>query len=225
MDALSAKHGTDTPAAKARIVEEMIDRLNQIPDPVKQEILLQQLAQKFGIEERTLRGKMARKREGDVEPGPVPIVATKTPPVLEKAGRELLACAIADKAVAAKVRAEFPVERYPSELLRRIAAVAYGQIEKAGEINPGDLVALLQDAAAMEVAAGIVDIEIEAGKAGDQARGCMLTLGLAEAKTEYHGMQGRLNDASEEKQREELRKFMETKGAKAKVNPKAMPGR
>jgi ribosomal protein L7/L12 len=53
----------------------------------------------------------------------------------------------------------------------------------------------------------------------------MLTLGLAEAKTEYHGMHGRLNEASEEKQREELRKFMETKGAKAKVNPKAMPGR
>ena len=77
----------------------------------------------------------------------------------------------------------------------------------------------------MEVAAGIVDIEVESGKAGDQARGCMLTLGLAEAKTEYHGMQGRLNEASEEKQREELRKFMETKGAKAKVNPKAMPGR
>src|SRR5581483_1781933 len=125
MDALQAKHGSDTPAAKARIVEEMIDRLNQIPDPVKQEILLQQLSSKFGIEERLLRGKMARKREGEPEPVAVPAApAMKTPPVLEKAARELLACAIADKAVAARVRTAFPAERYPSDLLRKIAAVA-----------------------------------------------------------------------------------------------------
>ena len=225
MDALSAKHGTETPAAKARIVEDMLERLGQIPDPVKQEILVQQLATKFGIEERSLRGKLARKREGDVEPGPVPVVAMKTPPVLEKAGRELLACAIADKAVGARVRAEFPVERYPSEILRRIATVAYGMIQQHGEIRPGDLVALLQDAAAMEVAADIVNIEIEAGKADDQSRGCLLTLGLAEAKREYHGIHGRLNEAGEDEQREQLRKFQETKRAKAGVNPKAMPGK
>src|SRR6185503_1062567 len=197
------------------------ERLSQIPDPVKQEILVQQLATKFGIEERSLRGKLARKREGDVEPGPVPVVAMKTPPVLEKAGRELLACAIADKAVAVRVRAEFPVERYPSEILRRIATVAYGMVQQTGEINPGDLVALLQDAAAMEVAAEIVDAAADASKAPERAAGCMLTLGLAEAKSEYRGMQGRLNEQSEDRQRDELRKFMETKKAKAGVNPKA----
>jgi len=225
MDALSAKHGIETPAAKARIVEDMLERLNQIPDPVKQEILVQQLAAKFGIDERSLRGKLARKREGDVEPAPVPMVALKTPPVLEKAGRELLACAIANKTLAAKIRTEFPVERYPSEILRRIATVAYGMLQQNGEINPGDLVALLQDAAAMEVAADIVNIEIDAEKIEACAQGCMLTLGLAEAKSEYHGIRGRLNEASDEEQREKLRKFMETKGQKAKVNPKAMPGR
>jgi DNA primase len=225
MDALAAKHGVETPAAKARIVEEMVERINQIPDPVKQEILVQQLAQKFGIEERSLRGKLARKREGEPEPAaaPRPAVEMKTPPVLEKAGRELLACAIAEKAVAATVRAEFPVDRYPSEMLRKIAAVAYGLAEKNGEINAGDLVALLQDAAAMEIAAEIADLAVDPAKAADQARGCMLTLGLAEAKREYNGIQGRLNEASEDVQREQLRKFMETKGSKARVNPKAFP--
>jgi len=226
MDALTARHGTGTPAATGRIVEEMLERLNQIPDPVKQEILVQQLAEKFGIEERSLRGKLARKREGDVEPAPVPVVATpKVPPVLEKAGRELLACAIVDKILGARVLLEFPVERYPSEVLRRIATVAYGMIQQSGEINPGDLVALLQDAVAMEVAADIVNIEVDPAKAEACAQGCMLTLGLAEAKSEYHGFRGRLNEASDEEQREKLRKFMETKGQKAKVNPKAMPGR
>jgi ribosomal protein L7/L12 len=86
-------------------------------------------------------------------------------------------------------------------------------------------VALLQDAAAMEVAAEIADVEIDREKVEVQARGCMLTLGLAEAKREYNGIQGRLNEASEDVQREQLRKFMETKGAKARVNPKAFPKR
>jgi DNA primase len=224
MDALSKKHGTETPAAKARIVEEMVDRLTQIPDPVKQEILVQQLAQKFGLEERSLRGKMARKREGEPEPVAAPLPALKTPPVLEKAASELLACAMADKAVAAKVAAEFPVDRYPSEVLRKIAEVAYDQIVKTGEINRGDLVALLQDAAAMEIAAAIVDLEIEAAKAADRAAGCMLTLGVGEANREYRGLQGRLNEKSDEEQRAALRAFMETK-AKARVNPRGLPGR
>src|SRR6185295_7238293 len=213
MDALSAKHGVETPAAKARIVEEMIDRVNQIPDPVKQEILVQQLAQKFGIEERSLRGKLARKREGesDASTAPVAVAPMVTPPVLEKAGRELLGCAIADKAVAATAKTEFPAQRYPSAMLQKIAAVAYDLLEKNGEIDPGALIALLQDGAAMEVAAEIVNLEIDPAKAADQARGCMQSLGLAEAKTEYRGFQGRLNDASEEEQRAKLRQYMETK--------------
>jgi len=229
MDALAARHGTTTPAAIGRIVEEMLERINQIPDPVKQEILVQQLAAKFGIEERTLRGKLARKREGEptAEERPAARAAAPLPasPMLEKAGRELLACALADKTVAATIRSEAPAERYPSEVLRRIAGTAYGLLDRNGEINPGDLVALLQDAAAMEVAAGIVDLDIDPAKAGERAAGCMKSLGLAEARNEYQGKRGRLNETSDDIQREELRKFQETKRAKARDNPRAMPGR
>ena len=226
MDALTARHGTGTPAAIGRIVDEMIERLNQIPDPIKQEILVQQLAEKFKLEERTLRGKLARKREAEpaeVEERPQPEAPVS--PTLEKAARELLACALADKATAALIRREAPADRFPSSVLRKIAETAYGLFDRAGEINRGDLVALLQDAAAMEVAAAIVDLDVDPAKAPDQARGCLLSLGLAEAKSEYRGLQGRLNEASEDEQREKLKKYMETKGAKSRVNPRAFPGR
>jgi DNA primase len=227
MDALSARHGTSTPAAIGRIVEEMIERINQIPDPVKQEILVQQLAAKFGIEERTLRGRLARKRENEPAPEEAPqaLPAAPVSPTIERAARELLACALADKAVAATIRAEVPPERYPGAILRKIAQTAYDLYDKAGEINRGDLVALLQDAAAMEVAAGIVDLDVDPARAADQARGCQLSLGLAEAKSEYRGLQGRLNEASDDEQREKLKKYMETKGQKSRVNPRAFPGR
>ncbi|HEV3028602.1 MAG TPA: toprim domain-containing protein, partial [Planctomycetota bacterium] len=227
MDALSAKHGTETPAAIGRIVEEMIERLGLIPDPVKQEILVQQLAAKFGIEERTLRGRLARKRENepsaDAPERPEPVVPVS--PTLDQAARELLACALSDKAVAARIRREVPAERYPTAILRKIAETAYALLDKAGEINRGDLVALLQDAAAMEVAAGIVDMDVDPANAAERAQGCQLSMGLAEAKSEYRGLQGRLNEASEQEQREKLKQFMETKGQKSRVNPRAFPGR
>jgi len=53
----------------------------------------------------------------------------------------------------------------------------------------------------------------------------MLSLGVAEANREYRGIQGRLNEKSDEEQRAALRAFLETKGAKARVNPKGLPGR
>lgn len=228
MDALAARHGTSTPAAIGRIVQEMVDRINQIPDPVKQEILVQQLAAKFGIEERTLRGKLARQREG--EPAASPIEAASRPeappnPTMEKAARELLACAFVDKAIAAQIRADVPAERYPSEMLRKVAATAYRLFDQNGEISPSDLVALLQDAAAMELAAAIGDLAVDPATAADRAKGCLLSMGLAEARSEYRGFQGRLNEATEDEQREKLKKYMETKGAKSRVNPRAFPGR
>jgi DNA primase len=229
MDALAAKHGTSTPAAIGRIIEEMVERINLIPDAVKQEILVQQLAAKFGVEERTLRGRLARKREGEpaVEAAPRPAAAPAAPvsPTLDRAARELLACALADKAVAARIRVEVPEDRYPTEILRKIAHTAYDLYDKAGEINRGDLVALLQDAAAMEVAAEIVDLDVDPAKSDERARGCQLSMGLAEAKSEYRGLQGRLNEASEDEQRDKLKKYMETKGQKSRINPRAFPGR
>ncbi len=225
-DALSAKHGTGTPAAIARIVDEVLERLAQIPDPVKQEILLQQLSTKFGIEEKSLRGKMVRRRDDESAPAaPAAAAAAPASPGLERAARELLACALADKVLAARLRTELPADRYPTAILQKIAAVAYGLVEKNGEISGSDLVALLQDAAAMEVAAAIVDLEIEPEGAANQAKGCLMTLTLAEARSEYRGIQGRLNEASEEEQRAKLKQFMETKGNKARVNPRALPGR
>jgi DNA primase len=207
MDALSAKHGIETPAAKARIVEEMIERLGQIPDPVKQEILLQQLSAKFGIEERSLRGKLERRRQGEPEAAPAPAPRPASP-VLETAGRELIACAIADKAVAAQIRNEFPAERYPSEALRKIAGVAYALVEKNGEINAGDLIALLQDAAAMELAAGIADLDIPPAKASQKALGCLEKLKSTESRHESRDQAERYKSANPEEQEALLRKAM-----------------
>jgi DNA primase len=207
MDALSAKHGSQTPAAKARIVEEMIERLGQIPDPVKQEILLQQLSEKFGIEERSLRGKLERRRQGESE-APAAPCARPVSPVLETAGRELIACAIADKTVAVLIQKEFPAERYPSEALRKIAGVAYALVEKSGEINAGDLIALLQDAAAMELAAGIADLDIPQAKASAKAQGCLEKLRSAESRSESRDHTERYKSANPQEQEALLRKAM-----------------
>lgn len=61
---LSAKHGTETPAAKARIVEEMLQRIAQVPDQVKREILSQELSKRFGLEARTVENGVRKAEIG-----------------------------------------------------------------------------------------------------------------------------------------------------------------
>jgi DNA primase len=218
MASLSARHGTDTPAAKARIVEEMLERLGQIPDPVKQEILIQQMAHAFGVEERTLRGKLARRAETPHAAAPAPV------PVVEMAARELLACVLADPAVAARVRRELSADCYPSEILKRVAATAYDLLDRTGGINSRDLVALLQDGAAMEEAAGIVDLEVDRASAASRAAACLDTLEKIESRRESQERHGRLKGSSPGEQVDLLRKAMEARKRRPRDHG-LMPGR
>jgi DNA primase len=221
MDSLERKHGQETPAAKARIVEEMLDRVAQIPDAVKRELLLQQVSARFGVEERSLKGKLAAKAAPEA---PAPPKSRPLPGRLESAARELLACALADPSVGAKARAELPAERFPTELLGKLAAVAYGLLEKAGEISLRDWIALLQDAAAMELAADIGGLEIPRDQAGVRGAACLESLGRAEARQESLVRRERLKNATPEEESELLRRVMEAKKRRPKDHG-LLPGR
>ncbi len=167
---LSAKHGGDTPAARQRIVEEMLGRLSLVEDEVKREILLQQLAQKFGLEERLLRGKLARREEEPAAAAP----AEMSP--LDRTACDLLACMLSDPAAAARVRREVPPERWPEGVLRRIAGQAYALFDKDGFVDGGDLVAFLREPAAMGAAAEIVRGTMDRETAERRMEECLAAL-------------------------------------------------
>ncbi len=210
LSSLTARHGGVTPAGKQRIVEEILERLGQIPDPVKQEILLQELAQRFGLPERTLRGRIARAEEAGA---PAP---RAEPTALEKAARELLAWAVADPAVAGRLRRELPLPRYPTDLVRRIAETAYSLFDRTGEVRGGDLVALLREPALMEAAAEIVAADLDRERGPARVAACLDALARAEFRSESLERRARLKNAPPEDHAtdEELRRVMEARRAR-----------
>ncbi len=220
MASLASRHGTETPAAKGRIVEEMLERIGQIPDPVKQELLVQQLAARFGIEERTLRGRLARAAEG--RPEEPPAKAAGPVPAHEQAARELLAWVLADPEQAARVRAEVPADRYPTDGLRRIAEAAYGLGDRAGPAGVRELD--LKDPGLMQTAVDILSIALDRAAAEASVAGCLDRMGGEEYRAEIRDRKTRYKNASEEEERKLLRQVQESKGRRPKDH-RLFPGR
>ena len=221
MESLVRKHGQETASAKARIVDEVLERVGQIPDPVKQQLLVQQLAERFHLEERTLRARLAPETEA---PGVRPPTLPPAPAALEAAARELLACALSSAEVATQVRSEVPVPRYPTEALRKIAEVAYLLHERSGEIASRDLLALLRDDELIRVAAEIVDLDVERGEAPGRARSCIERIVREEARVEWEGRRERLKNATPEVEKDVLRQVMEAKRKRPRDHG-LLPGR
>ncbi len=216
MASLSAKHGTSTPAAKARIVDEMMERVGMIPDAVKREILVQQLSQKFGLAEATLKGRLARREEPAapvVEAAPEPLVA---------AGRELIACIVADPATALAVRQGVPAERYPTEGLRAIAAAAYALLDATG--SAGGLAGSLADPALASLAAAILAAELDPAQVPGRAAAAREALERAEFRTESNDRRERLKTAQGEEQDALLRRIMEARKQRPRDHG-LLPGR
>jgi DNA primase len=219
MTSLSAKHGTSTPAAKARIVDEMMERVGLIPDAVKREILVQQLAQRFGLAERTLKDRLNR-TEAPAAP------ALPEPPVAEPliaAARNLLACIAADPATAVAVRKAVPLERYPTAPLRKIAEAAYAVIDRLGAASGREWTAALAEPALASLAASILAEEVDPAQAPARALEAGRALEQAQARSESRDILARLKTAQGEEQDALLRRI--TEGRKNKPDHTRLPGR
>ena len=221
MSALTARHGTQTPAAKQRVVEEVRERIGTIPDPVKQEILVQQFAKRFGIEERTLRAKVVRRAE-EASSAAAPSAASEeaVSPILVEAARVLLACAVSDAGAATAARNALPPERYPSGALRALAGLAYGLIDGGG-LSGRELIARVQDAALAAEAAEVVGRESPPEQAASRSAGSLEIL-LRESRREEMRDLKRLKDDSPD---EYLKRLMETRRKRGPSDHTQLPGR
>lgn len=222
MERLAARHGTETPAAKARIIGEMMERIVRIPDAVKQELLVQQLAAKFGIEERTLRAKLERPKAPETR-GPA-AAPRRADPAAVGAARELLACAAADAECAGRLRAEVPPEAYPSEALRTVAARAYELFDARGEVNGRDLVALMREPGPMEEAAEVMAVEIDPGSAAARFPAALEVLGRIRYREESRDRRSRLKNASPGEQDDLLRQALDARRKRPRDHG-LLPGR
>jgi DNA primase len=226
MESLLRKHGEATPAAKTRVVEEVLQRVASVPSAVKREFLLQQLARRFGVDEGTLKGRLESLGRDDAPAeGSAPPPAPDAPvPALEKIARGLLAYAVAAPEVAGRVREAMPLDRYPAGVTRRVAEVAYGLLERTGRVEGGDLMALLREPAEAQVAAEVLAVEVDREAAERQVKGL---LDKYDSENSIRASQDRLvqfKGASGDRENDLLRQVMQDR-KRVPENRGLMPGR
>jgi DNA primase len=224
MESLLRKHGDGTPAAKTRVVEEVLQRVATVPNAVKREFLLQQLARRFGVDEGTLRGRLETLgRDADPAEEPPPAAAAPVP-ALEKIARGLLAYVVGVPGVSGRVREAMPLERYPAGVTRQVAEVAYGLLERTGKVDGGDLMALLREPAAAQAAAEVLAQDVDREAAERQVKGLLEKYSSVNSARESQDRQILFKGASEEKENELLRQTMENR-KKVPENRSLLPGR
>ncbi len=221
LDTLTARHGDGTAAAKTRVVEEVLKRIATVPNGVKREFLLQQLARRFGMDERTLRERLGPEAAPAAEPAPAS--AEVTP--LEEAARGLLSCAVASPEVAREVRRARPAAGFPTEATRKVAEAAWGLLDRAGAVDGSDLVALLRDPEAARVAAEVVGRGLGPEEAKGLAAGYADKLDGVALRRESVERRARFKAASTEEERDALlRQVMEARRSRPEDRG-LLPGR
>lgn len=167
LDVLVAKHGFETAAAKARVVQDMVERMATIPDPVKQELFIQQLAKRLNMPEAPIRGKLFKLINPKSEQ---PQERPKASDPMEQRAKLILACAFSSGAFAKRVREEIPVDSYPTTgLLQSIADKAYQLFDQHGEIDGQAILTSATTTRGKAAVAEIVDMQMsveEADKRG-----------------------------------------------------------
>lgn len=224
MESLLRKHGEATPAAKTRVVEEVLHRVASVPGAVKREFLVQQLARRFGVDEGALKARLETLGRDDA-PAEEPAAPAASPALtpLEKIGRDLLALAVSDPKAAVLVRDRMPPERYPEGVLRRIAVAAYGALGPDGRLDRALFETRLKDPGDEEVAAGIRATEVPAEDAERMVKGLLDKYDSEGAILASRDRIELIRKASPEQVDDLLRKTMEDK-KRVPENRALMPG-
>ena len=162
----STRLDSSTSGGKARVIEETLERLAQVPDEVKRDLLLQQLAVRFGMEVQVLRRRLRGPEVKESAPQAVPPGSP-----VEVAAEQLLALLLSEPGHVATVRTILTPEEFPTERTRRIADKLY-----AWEGSAGDFVSILERPEDRAQVAELALRELSSSPIDEQIHGCLDTL-------------------------------------------------
>jgi len=188
-----------TPGGKARVVEETMERLSQVSDEVKRDILLQQLARRFELDPALLRARL--RKAASPEP-PMPTAPSGRKPAVESAAEELLALLLAEPGHRATVRTILAAEDYPSDQTRRIAQRLYGW-----EGTVSDFAAVLETPEDRALVAHLATREFAGIPAEERIHGCLDTLQRHRFRRSREAERGQGDPEERLRQVEEARKI------------------
>lgn len=212
---LESKTNVSTPAGRARVVEEILDRIGQIPDEIKREILLQQVASRYRLDERLLRQRMTRSTAKNTEEPIHPSLSRE-----EAVGRELIEIMLHRNETIPRVKSYLGIERFPTEGTRRLASRVYDLHERKGEVRPEQLLAALEDAEAMAAVADSLHHGVRNDQFERRLEGCLERLDAWDRERKIAELRERQRRAGTEEERNTLlSQLLELKRDHGKVKP------
>ena len=178
VESLSARIDTTTPSGKTRIVQELLDRIATVPNPVKQAFLVKEVSKKFGVAEGLLMSRL-RREEPAAPPKAKPKVEAKS-----KVGCELLSLLVGAPEIAARIRREVAPEQWPDAASAAVAAKAYELMDRTKSASASDLLAVVRDEAGLAALAEALERPSDPATAGKRLDGCLEFLKNREFRTE-----------------------------------------
>ncbi|MHC4607930.1 MAG: DNA primase [Planctomycetota bacterium] len=217
VESVEERVGGDTPAARTRVIGEMAERIAQVPDEIKREVLVQQLAARYRLPDGTIRSRI-RAMTGD-RPEEAPPMDPRTLEADERVGRELIGLMLQDPAVLGRLVERVPPDRFPSRATRKIAAKVVELFENEGSVRAADVVSLMQDEESMGLVADILACEpVPDGEVEQRVAGCVEYLESREYRLRARELRAGLRDG--ERADECLRRLQKERGLR---NPRAVP--
>ena len=213
---LSSRVDMSTPGGKTRVVEEVLNRVMQCPNEVKKEILLQQLAVTFQLEQKTLRDWLNRRANNEKPADPIPEPENIPGPV-EEASHQLLGMLLAEPGHAITVKGIFPAEQFPAAATRKIAAVLF-DLSEQGEVRVSDVMTALDIQEERALLADLAMRDIPKGSLEDQIKGCLDVLA-------HHRYLGDRKDNRKETDPDEYLRKVQNSRRNRPIDHGLLPGR
>jgi len=175
LDLASRRHGIETADGRARAIDEVLAVVALVSNPAKADLLVQQTAKRMGVEQDTVRRRLAalrrpRRRRRQEKQAAAPQVP------IDPAERGVLCSVLAKPELVPCVLARVEMKDFQDARVRRILEQCIELYDREGDIDHAELAAALQDTELAALVAEIVTSELGTGNWEPWLQDCLARL-------------------------------------------------
>lgn len=196
VDSLTAKVDMRTPAGRTKAIEDILARIASVSSPIKREVLIRQVSERFQMDEKVIRTTAAaivRRRDDGATPGKEGMDRDQL------LGRELVAIMLYKPDLIPEVRKHLAAEEFPTELSKRMAGGIFSVCDRYGTFSQGAFVKGLEenDREALDVVADILSRDSPNDRYEEWLKGCLTTVERIRRSKRVRELNVMMKDAAE----------------------------
>ena len=202
----------NTTTGKTKAIEEILMRIATIPNNIKREVLLQQLASRFKIDGQVLHSRISALHKMDYpRQNNSDSTNRKQFTIAEARGTELIEIMLFDNSLIPEVRKQIGLGRMPTETSRKIAGKIFEVFDKYGVVKNEELLSLMRDKESIEIVSGLINNGSKDDKFRSRLNGLIKNISEEYRKGVSIELQIRLKDATARGNRVEVDRILREK--------------